>query len=265
MAIEIKPALFVDKQRVKTQINFSFLNYDVCYRVDEVQEGLMLSQSWHRHNTDQFLIPLRGQFSLNLQFTSEVTSMELVPGKKYRIPAGLTHYLITSGGLLESFLLGAGLPKSHAYLNEEVWTETRNQRVPSSQGVVAVAVEQTSCTAMSGCNGRVEIYTQVPGTWLGRKVYFAPLASNWKLLNCPHRHKTGHVLVCIAGKGWLAYRELDVPVRKQEMVPGYIYVVPSRLPHQMYIERGGIVASYFPPATWLSREEELEELNEDWF
>ena len=51
----------------------------------------------------------------------------------------------------------------------------------------------------------------------------------------------------------------------QEMIPGYVYTVPPRLPHQMCMEPGSVMASYFPATTWLSKEEELEELDEDWF
>lgn len=267
MAIEIKPALIQETPRVRTQINLSFLDYDVCYRVDDVQEGSILAQGWHKHDTDQFLIPLRGQFYLELQGASGVTSTDLVPSRKYRIPARIEHCLLTCGGVLESFLPGSGLPKAPAYLAEEAWTNTieQEQRALSSRALVAMVVEHTPRLGVSGCDGRVEVDTQVPGTKLGRKVYFAPFDRERKLLYCPHRHNSGHMLVCIAGRAWLAYREPGEAVRTRQMVPGYICAVPPRLPHQMRMERGSVVASHFPAATWLSRDEELEQLDDDWF
>ena len=105
-----------------------FLGYAVCYRADEIQEGPIMAQGWHQHDTDQFLIPLRGQFRLELRAASGITSIDLVLGKQYKVSAGQEHQVLTSGGLLESFLLEPERPKASTHAADETWLETGQQQ-----------------------------------------------------------------------------------------------------------------------------------------
>jgi mannose-6-phosphate isomerase-like protein (cupin superfamily) len=275
--------------RVRTRIRCQFLGSDVCYRTDEIEPGPTLTRSCGEHHRDQFLIPLRGQFLARIGTVPTASVIELQPGNRYRIPAGLTFSILASEGLIESFVPGAEPEKLRQSLLDEHWVDATigptgvhlaGQSTSSRSGraaeptasrlgediltITPVVVDCMPRTGASGSDGRVEIDIAVPGTSLGRKVYFAPPEKPRKL-PYPHQHYSAHLLVGVSGMTWIALRELDQVVTKQQLTAGDAFTVPPGRPHQMLVEAGGIVASYFPAATWISREEELEQLDEDWF
>lgn len=111
---------------------------------------------------------------------------------------------------------------------------------------------------------RVEVDWQVPGTRLGRKVYLAPLDRPYKMPN-PHQHNTAHFFVCMAGQAAVAYRKPDGSIVREVLEEGGIYWIPPGVAHQLRIEPGGILASYFPPQTWMNPDVGLRQIDEDWF
>lgn len=116
----------------------------------------------------------------------------------------------------------------------------------------------------NGSDGRIEVDWRIPGAGLmGRKVYLVAEDRPRRMLR-PHRHLTPHLLVCMAGRALLAYREIEQSVMLLEMFPGHTYHIPSALPHQLLMEPGTTLAAYFPTMTWVNREERIHELNEDW-
>lgn len=111
---------------------------------------------------------------------------------------------------------------------------------------------------------RVEVDWQVPGVGLGRKVYLAPPDRPFKM-SSPHQHNSGHLLVCMSGQAVLAYRKADGSLVWEVLEEGGIYWIPPGVPHQLRIEPGGILATYFPPQTWMNPEVGLKKFDEDWF
>jgi hypothetical protein len=111
---------------------------------------------------------------------------------------------------------------------------------------------------------RITVDTRVPGTLLGRKVYQTPASATWKL-DKPHRHNSTHHLLCFAGTCVVALREeSDNPVRRIELSRGDSVLIASGVTHQLMLLPESIVASYFPPTTWISKNEELRILDESW-
>jgi hypothetical protein len=112
---------------------------------------------------------------------------------------------------------------------------------------------------------RVHIDTRLPGTSLARKVYSAPLDRLWQMPRA-HRHNTSHHLLCLSGGSVIGTRAREGdPVDLTRLGAGESLFIAGRIAHQLLVEPGGVVASYFPPATWLSTNEDLVILDEDWF
>lgn len=125
-------------------------------------------------------------------------------------------------------------------------------------------IRQEARPGQEGLDGRIEVDWRVPGAGLlGRKVYLVAEERPRRMAR-PHRHQTPHLLVCMAGRALLAYRAPGEPAALVAMLPGHTYHVPSGLPHQLLMEPGAALASYFPTMTWVNPEEGIEELDEDW-
>jgi mannose-6-phosphate isomerase-like protein (cupin superfamily) len=264
---------------VITIVFHEFLGYGVTYQADHLPDGIAFSQPWHCHNADETVIPMSGWAYLDLQGEENCadSSVEIKPGWKYMIRAGVRHRLRAKGGLFESFL-PAGIEEalSNETLPErfdatsrngiwEPWaTSPENSLTADLDQFHHMNVKRSYRPGASGPDVRIEVDPAVPGTGLGRKVYRTISGCKWKMA-CPHMHNSSHLLVCIAGRALVGVREQSGMIININLTAGDIYNIPPNKLHQMQILPFSIVGSYFPASTWLSTDEELEIANEDWF